>query len=120
MRSEQNLYEMVEAIPGQTFGQYRRKLYRKRRELRQDWGLEHPVRSLLGWISALTIGGLCVFALPVFGFWIIVLFVTWLLVHEWRKVRRDRGEWRKALNRAAVRASEGPPGQRKEGPGWHQ
>lgn len=118
-RLERDLYDKVEALPGETFGHYRRKLYQKRRELRVDGGFEHPVRNLLGWIFAFAIASLCVFTFPVVGIWFFALFVLWLLVHEWRKVRRDRREWREALKRAAERVSEGPAGQRREGPGWH-
>lgn len=107
-KSEKLVYASVPAIPGETFGHYRRKLDVKRRQMRADRAVEHPVKNVVEWVFAIGLATLTVFTVPVGGFWIFMLVCLGVAFHEWRKVRRDRREWKKALERSAEQADGGP------------
>jgi hypothetical protein len=90
-------YQLVEFQPGESFGAYRRRLHKQRRQLRIDWAYEHPVRAVLRTLFAVAVGVLLVTA-GAFLWWLMLLVgLPCLLWSEWREVRQDRRAWKESM-----------------------
>lgn len=93
-RLDRKVYQRVEIVDGEEFGQYRKRLDAERRRQRVTWAYEHPVRAIMGTVLAIALVVVIVTASAFLWWLILIVGLPWLLFREWRKVRRDRRHWK--------------------------
>lgn len=97
-KRERAVYKAVEVVPGEPFGEYRKRLEAVRRKQRVTWAYEHPVRAILGTALAIFTAGIIVAASGFLWWLFVITLLPWLLFHEWGKVRRDKRYWKRSMD----------------------
>jgi hypothetical protein len=94
----QKAYQKVEFLPGEEFGDYRKRLEVERRKMRVTWAYEHPVRAMLSTLLAIWVGVMIVVSSAFLWWFVLPLLLPCVLFRQWRKMRRDRRHWKGAQN----------------------